>query len=124
MNIIRRLVNSWVNFKVKRKGKLLIEYAREKQFQPAVELFSQLDIQMDLCFAVLACNSKKVESIIKNNYSSLMINFKNMVRHKCIYIYTRVKIDFYLNKNNSNCFKKIERKRRFNNVVRHQAEKF
>jgi hypothetical protein len=82
MNIIRRLVNSWVKFKVKRKGKLLIEYAREKQFQSAVDFFNQLDVQMDLCFAVLACNIKKVESIIKDNYSGLMINFKNMVRYK------------------------------------------
>ena len=83
MNIVRRLVNSWCKFKVKRKGKLLIDYAREKQFQPAVDLFKQLEVQMDLCFTVLACNINKVEHIIKNNYSSLIINFKNMVT--CFY---------------------------------------
>ncbi len=79
MNIIRRLINSWCHFKVKRKGQLLIDYAKQKQFQPAIDIFNQLEVQMDLCSAVLACNIKKCESIIKNNYSSLLINFKNMV---------------------------------------------
>ena len=64
---------------MKRKGKYLLDYAREKNFQPAIELFNQLEVQMDLCFAVLACNINKVEHIIKNNYSSLLLNFKNMV---------------------------------------------
>lgn len=79
MNVIRRLVNSWCKFNVQRHGKTLIEYAIEKKFSPAVELFRSLEAQMDLCFAVMACNVKKVQHIFKNRSSELLLNFKNMV---------------------------------------------
>ncbi len=78
MNIIRRLVNSWCKFKVKKAGKFLIDYAREKNFTSAVDLFSSLEPQMDLCFSVLACNVAKIKKLIEINKSQLLLNFKNM----------------------------------------------
>ncbi len=78
MNIIRRLVNSWCKFKVKKAGKFLIDFAREKSFTPAVDLFNSLEAQMDLCFSVLACNVQKVQYLIENHKSELLLNFKNM----------------------------------------------
>jgi hypothetical protein len=47
MNIIRRLVNSWCKFNnVKKNGKSVIEYAIEKNFKSAYELFGSLSFQM------------------------------------------------------------------------------
>ncbi len=102
INIIRRLINTWCKFDVKKNNKNLIEYAKEKNFKAAFELFASLQAQMvlnksnilnkidsllvkkfisfkELCFAVLACNQTKVEKIVKENQSSLKLNFKNMV---------------------------------------------
>ena len=38
-------------------------------------------IKKDLCFAVFACNKAKVDRIVKHNFESLKMNFKNMVRN-------------------------------------------
>lgn len=36
MNVIRRLINTWCKFNVKKNGKSLIEYAREKKIQESL----------------------------------------------------------------------------------------
>ena len=46
MNVIRRLVNSWCKFKIKKNGLSLIDYAKEKKFKSALELFASLEAQM------------------------------------------------------------------------------
>jgi hypothetical protein len=84
MNIIRRLVNSWCKFKVKKNGKTLIEYAKEKKFNKALELFILMETQMDMCYAVLANNLEKVKTILETKGSYLRMDFKNMV---CLLIY-------------------------------------
>jgi len=38
-------------------------------------------IKKDLCFAVFACNQAKVDRIVKHNFESLKMNFKNMVKN-------------------------------------------
>ncbi len=79
MSIVRRLVNSWCKFKVCKEGKSLVEYARECGFTQCLELFASLEHQMDLCFAVLACNVTKCDRFVKNHPTSLKMNFRNMV---------------------------------------------
>lgn len=91
------MANSWCRFKAKKKGKNLIDYAREKNFREAYELFkslettmviirktllkkfNQLIFQKDLLTAVLACNMKKIEDIVTNKSAEIKLNFKNMV---------------------------------------------
>ena len=94
INVIRRLVNSWCKFNVKRDGKRIIDYAIEKKFFTAVDLFRSLEIQMDLCFAVMACNVKKVQYILLNHSNNLLLNFKNMVN---LLLICQIQISFQLN---------------------------
>ena len=46
INVIRRLVNTWCKFNVKKNGKSLIDYAKEKKFKQAFDLFVSLEAQM------------------------------------------------------------------------------
>jgi hypothetical protein len=71
---------------VKKNGKHLIEYVKEKKFNKALELFILLETQMDICFAVLANNLEKVKTILETKGSYLRMEFKNMV---CLLIYLR-----------------------------------
>ncbi len=52
MNVIRRLVNSWCKFKIKKNGLNLIDYAKEKKFKSALELFASLEIQMVIIYVI------------------------------------------------------------------------
>jgi ankyrin repeat protein len=91
MTIIRRLANSWCNFNVKKNGKLLIEYAAERKFTSALELFLSLEGQMQLCFAVLACNVKKVKLLMKKHKDTLRMDFKNMKENGANIFYYTIK---------------------------------
>lgn len=46
INVVRKLINSWCKFKIKKNGKYLIDYAKEKKFKSALELFLSLEAQM------------------------------------------------------------------------------
>lgn len=101
IKIIRSLVNSWCRFNVKKNGKSLVDFAREKKFKGAYSLFKSLESQMvggnrawkssrnhlsqnlddlkELCSAVFALNVPKIEAILGNSDLNLKMNFKNMV---------------------------------------------
>ncbi|CAF0712961.1 unnamed protein product [Brachionus calyciflorus] len=101
INVIRRLVNSWCRFNVSKKGKSLIEYAKMKNFREAFEIFQSLEITMDLCSAVLACNVEKVENLITNKSSEIKLNFKNMKENNSTILY------YAIQENNQNLLKAL-----------------
>ena len=115
MDLIRRLVNSWCKF-INVKKRLnkedyctIIDYARKKKFEAAINLFEKLEMQMNLSFSVFARNLPKIESILTDNKCSLLINyhFKNMID-------SNATLKYYILKENNidlvNCIKKYSQK--------------
>jgi ankyrin repeat protein len=116
MDLIRRLVNSWCKF-INVKKRLnkqndyctIIEYARKKKFEGAINLLEKLEVQMNFSFSVFARNLSKIEKILMDNNSSILINynFKNMIDSNATLKY------YILRENNIdlvNCIKKYSQK--------------
>ena len=62
INVIRRLINTWCKFNVKKNNKSLIEYAKEKKFKAALDLFVSLEIQMVKDYKLIDAKVYQLES--------------------------------------------------------------